>query len=313
MKMKSQIEAQVDHLFRNAPDRFEELRRNPVTGGWWVSGLDPIEEQEQAAHRALTAQAWFARTGPKDAPPLPLSDGERHDLKYRRTPLDHIVSLFALSLSSCDYAFEEHASFDDFARGVLASPEAPDFVRDQDLLKRYPPCPLPGLGRGLYWEGMHQLAPIRHTPLLRQRATLNGPAPAPIQSEQDLIDRADANFPNWYPAWANRFLLVNDDFIAHATECAANKRLPRGWRVDKPGDVFCRVLGEHKVWVIGSDHGWLIERSHLLDHDRDHDQVLAHFLLEAPLLCPTYILAARLAEAAYPAPPDDWQLSWHSY
>jgi hypothetical protein len=149
MKMVYEYKAmrEVRRLFGQlAPARFGDICVNPVTGGRWLSGLDPIEEQEQAAYRALRARYWFAQTGPKDAPPLPLSDGERHDLKYRRTPLDHIVSLFGNSLWSRDYAFEEHASFDDFARGVLASPEAPEFLKeDQELLKRYPPRPCLGL------------------------------------------------------------------------------------------------------------------------------------------------------------------------
>jgi hypothetical protein len=153
MEMKSLIEAQVDHLFRNAPDRFEEIRRNPVTGGRWVRGDDPIGPQKRAACRALRARAWFAQNGPKDAPPFPLGYHDREDLKCGGHPLRHLVAWFARSLAFRDYAYEGHPSFDDFACGVLASPDAPWFIKeDQALTKRYPPRTLPGLGSGFCWK-----------------------------------------------------------------------------------------------------------------------------------------------------------------
>lgn len=151
MKMKSLTEARVDRLFKNAPDRIEEERCNPVTGSRWVIGLDPIEEQKQAAYRALRAGAWFAENGPPDAPPLPLKHHEREKLKIGG--LTHVVAWFARSLEYLEYDYETHPSFDEYARGVMASPYAPDSIKqDEALLKRYPPRPLDGLGPGLYWE-----------------------------------------------------------------------------------------------------------------------------------------------------------------
>ena len=44
--MDYDIEAEVDRLFEEAPDRFERLRDNPVTDGRWVAGLDPIAASE---------------------------------------------------------------------------------------------------------------------------------------------------------------------------------------------------------------------------------------------------------------------------
>jgi hypothetical protein len=153
MEMKSLIEAQVDHLFRNAPDRFWEVRRNPVTGARWVRGDDPIGPQKRDACRALRARAWFAQNGPQDVQPLPLSYDEREDLKSGGSTLERIVAWFARSLAYRHYVFEGHPSFDDFARGVLASPDAPWFItEDQELPKRYPPRTLPGLGSDFSWD-----------------------------------------------------------------------------------------------------------------------------------------------------------------
>jgi hypothetical protein len=42
----------VDRMFAKAPDRQEEIRTNPVTGGRWVSGVDPVDPQKQSAGRA---------------------------------------------------------------------------------------------------------------------------------------------------------------------------------------------------------------------------------------------------------------------
>jgi hypothetical protein len=49
--------AEVEWLFRTAPDRFWKIRENPVTGGHWVSGEDPIEAQKKIAIKALKARA----------------------------------------------------------------------------------------------------------------------------------------------------------------------------------------------------------------------------------------------------------------
>src|SRR5262245_10610029 len=144
------FDLQVERLFREAPDRFQKMRRNPVTGSCWVSGLDPIEPQKRAASRALRARAWFASENP-GMPQLPLSYAERENLKCGALP--HIVAWLARSLEALDYDCGAHPSFEEYARGVLASPLMPYFImQDQELLKRYPPRPLPGLGSGLCWR-----------------------------------------------------------------------------------------------------------------------------------------------------------------
>jgi hypothetical protein len=139
------------------------------------------------------------------------------------------------------------------------------------------------------------VANIRHASRLLQRQFLAADPPPPI-SPGTVIPREAANVPDWYVPWARHFLPLTDEFVAHATGCAPYKRLPRGWRVDKPGDVFELFLGRHRLCVIGCDHGWLIERNDLLNHA--DEQVLTHIWAGAPVVCPTYVTAARLAEAA---------------
>ena len=124
---------------------------NPVTGSKWLRGVDPVESQKQTALRALIAREWFERTGPEDAPPLPLSYDKRESLKSGGLP--HIVAWFARSIAANHYEIERHPSFEEYARGVLASPYAPDFIKeDEHLAHRFPPCLLKSLGPGLHWR-----------------------------------------------------------------------------------------------------------------------------------------------------------------
>ena len=145
-----EITSQVDRMFREIGGRVGEIVLNPVTGSSWVKGIDPIGPQK-AAYRVLQARKWFADTGPPDAPPLPVSYGERESLKKGGLP--HIVAWYARSLDALDYDFDGHPPFEDYARGVMASPLAPDFItQDADLLRRFPPRRLDGLGPGLVWR-----------------------------------------------------------------------------------------------------------------------------------------------------------------
>jgi hypothetical protein len=144
-------EVEVDRLFREADLERGSVCENPVTGSKFVPGIDRIKPQKERARLALKAREWFSRHAPPDAPPLPLSYGDREDLK--RGGLPHIVAWFARSLEARHYDYQEHPSFDEYVRGVVASPYAPEFItQDQELLRRFPPCPLSGLGPGLYWD-----------------------------------------------------------------------------------------------------------------------------------------------------------------
>jgi hypothetical protein len=102
---------------------------------------------------------------------------------------------------------------------------------------------------------------------------------------------------------------LDDAFIAHATGCSGCKRLPRGWRTHKMGEVYFRKHPQHVLRVIASDHGWIIEREHQLSQ---HEEILTQILCGTPVLCPTHVLAARLANAAYPTSPPPYLLGWSS-
>src|SRR5262245_61579540 len=120
-KLTLKVKTEVDRLFDEAPDRFNSSRTNPVTGGRFVRGLDPIGPQKRIACRALEARERFAEDGPSDAPPLPLSYAERERLKTGG--LSHIVAWYARSLRCLEYDYDAHPSFEDYARGVMAITE----------------------------------------------------------------------------------------------------------------------------------------------------------------------------------------------
>ena len=116
-----------------------------------MSGEDPIDEIREKAVRGLLAREWFAINGPADAQPLPLSHDEREKMKVGG--VEHLVAWYDRSLACRDYDTEKHPSFDDYAPGVMASEHAPDFIKnDEQLRRRYPPKKLIGLGPGLVWE-----------------------------------------------------------------------------------------------------------------------------------------------------------------
>jgi hypothetical protein len=111
-------------------------------------------ENSPTGRRALAARKWFADNGPPDLQPLPLGYNEREALKHGGA--DHILAWYSRSLDGRNYDVLEHPSFDDYARGVMASEHAPDFIRTEDttgeLHRRFPPRHLYGLGPGLYWD-----------------------------------------------------------------------------------------------------------------------------------------------------------------
>ena len=108
---------------------------------------------KELVQRALAAREWFGAQRPDDAPELPLTYAERELLK-RGNLLSYIVALFARSLDTRNFRTEWHPNFAEYARGVMASELAPPFIRqDGNLLTRYPPVLLDGMGPGLMWRG----------------------------------------------------------------------------------------------------------------------------------------------------------------
>jgi hypothetical protein len=65
------IGREVERLFCEPPTHGSRYE-NPVTGGRFIYGIEPIEPQKEAAYRALLAREWFALNGPADAPQLPI-------------------------------------------------------------------------------------------------------------------------------------------------------------------------------------------------------------------------------------------------
>jgi hypothetical protein len=134
----------------DVPPSHGNLCWNPVTGAGFVSGFDPIEPQICAAERALRARGEWNR--PMDAPDLPIHREERDALKGAGG-IGYLVAEFAASLQECDYDHLSHPSFEVYARGVMASPFAPSFIKDDpELQKRFPPTPLKGLRSGNLWS-----------------------------------------------------------------------------------------------------------------------------------------------------------------
>ena len=120
--------------------------------------------------RLLAARRWFAKNGPPDAPPLPLSYQEREDLKCGGSGFERMVAYYAGSLEGMGYAVEVHPSFHDYACGVMASDLAHSLLTDdEELRRRYPARPLPGLGAGLCWEPPEWVKTARKGPRRQAR------------------------------------------------------------------------------------------------------------------------------------------------
>jgi hypothetical protein len=148
---RSPIEELVDRLFSEIKAKARECCNNPVTGGGFVWGLDPIAPQKKAAVVALRAREWFAINGPSDAPPLPLSINDVED--YRRARgLKGVVGFYARSLSGQGYDVQKHPSFNDFACGLMTiNTGGWGIEKDEDLKRRFPPRPLAGM-TSAFWD-----------------------------------------------------------------------------------------------------------------------------------------------------------------
>ena len=116
-----------------------------------ISAVDLNSKRNPRGLLAQAARKWFEINGPPDARLLPLGYAEREALKHGG--IDHIVAWYARSLACRNYAVEKHPSFDDYACGLMASEHTPYFIKkDDELLRRFPPRSLTGLGPGLVWE-----------------------------------------------------------------------------------------------------------------------------------------------------------------
>ena len=121
----SPIRSQVDRMFAALQCKDGELCWNPVDNALFVCGDDPIEPQKKRACRKLLAREHFTLNGPSDAPPLPILEGEWQDLRGAGG-VASIVSFYARSLAGRHFDLHEHPTFDDYARGLMASEYTPE-------------------------------------------------------------------------------------------------------------------------------------------------------------------------------------------
>jgi hypothetical protein len=148
-------EEEVNRLFRNIKRSCESITFNPVTGSQFVPALDGIGRQKRIGEKALLARDWFEAQRPPDAPELPLGLRNCIDLRdeaiIAENWIAYVVSRFGESIAHRGYRTEGHPLFEEFARGLMASDMWPDEMhKDPDLLRRYPPKPLPGLKHGIW-------------------------------------------------------------------------------------------------------------------------------------------------------------------
>jgi hypothetical protein len=142
------IKSYVDQLFRQLPIGY---CLNPITGESFMNGDDPSGPHKKRACRALEAREWAKQNAPPDLPPLPLGR-DIQNIKHGWGLL-HLYGYFARSIAGMDYVVTGHPPFDIFARGVLASPFChPTMRENEELIKRFPPRYLAGIGRGLNWR-----------------------------------------------------------------------------------------------------------------------------------------------------------------
>jgi hypothetical protein len=153
------IRREVERLFGEISTKRGDLCTNPVTGGDFVYGFDPIKKQKEAAFKRLLVREYFALHGPPDAPVMPTDDYERNRAKYAAGLLGFITAQFIWSLENQD-DLREHPSFADFASGMLWQHDnqveccsLSHFPTEQiaELERRFPPRQLAGL-IGFRWR-----------------------------------------------------------------------------------------------------------------------------------------------------------------
>ena len=192
----------VDELF--STHRYGQNCQNPVTGGGYVHGVDPIKPQKEKARRGLLAREWFAIYGPADAQPLPFWCDE-----VRLGLLAYIVRLYARSLEDRDYDINKHPPFADYVSGVLWEAERIDGIIGKiptssypaelaELKKRFPPKELVGMGPGFSWLPPKVFAEImlryrrsmaRHAELDKRVKTQPNPLLPPLMKARKFRNR----------------------------------------------------------------------------------------------------------------------------
>ena len=89
------IGREVERLFGEISAKRGDLCENPVTGGQFVYGFDPIRLQKKIAYNALLAREDFAVNGPADAPRLPLEHWECERVRWSGRLVNYLTGQYA--------------------------------------------------------------------------------------------------------------------------------------------------------------------------------------------------------------------------
>ena len=108
--IESPIRREVERLFGEISAKRGDLCTNPVTGGEFVYGFDPIRLQKKIAYNALLAREDFAVNGPADAPRLPLEHWECERVRWSGRPLDYLTAQYAKRMVAL-YDVKAHPCF----------------------------------------------------------------------------------------------------------------------------------------------------------------------------------------------------------
>ena len=153
------IGREVERLFGDISAKRGDLCTNPVTGGDFVYGFDPIKQQKDMAYKRLLAREYGALNSPPDAPLIPTDDYGASRAKYAAGLLGFITVQFIWSLEN-QHDLTVHPPFAEFASGLLwqhreevEGCSLPYFPPEQfaKLQRRYPPRKLEGLD-GFDWR-----------------------------------------------------------------------------------------------------------------------------------------------------------------
>ena len=144
---------EVERMFGEISATRGDLCVNPVTGGDFVYGFDPIKKQKEAAYTRILVREYFVLNGPADAPLIPTDERDRGHAKYAAGLLGFITAQFIWSMESQN-DLKVHPPFADFAAGMLWQHDnnvdgcsLPYFPAEQfaKLKGRFPPRKLEGL------------------------------------------------------------------------------------------------------------------------------------------------------------------------
>jgi hypothetical protein len=120
---------------------------------------DPAEGYMQLldlAERVQRARRWFARNAPCRYQPLPLVHYDEQEKILCSSDMHrHLVVYYSYSLRRQGFNYLKHPLLGDYARGLLADPDCPDYLKgNAELLADFPPRMLPTgrLDEGIYWR-----------------------------------------------------------------------------------------------------------------------------------------------------------------